>query len=257
MFKKLLRSGLRLFPIKFLEHLRLEIDYTLGFGSGTGNGSIGLEDEIEFLRQFSKSEVDVIVDIGANEGKWSLAARKIFPNSRIFSFEPNESVFNKLSQLPIFNEGNAFQIGIGSADERKELNFNSSQTLVGSFVSPESMYTINTIQNLVEVRRLETLIAQGNIPIPTFIKIDVEGWELEVIRGIGPYLSQIKFIQFEISEATLIANSSFSKIQEILLDSNFKIYRHSPIGLIEVRHKNIYNENFRTSNYLAVNELTL
>jgi FkbM family methyltransferase len=255
MIRKSLRLCLKILPVKFLKHLRLEIDYMLGFGSGSGNGPLGYREELNFLKSIAGSDIKVIYDVGANEGKWSEAAISAFPNATVYAFEPNPNIFMDLQQKDIFGKKvKLFQVALGSKTESRNFHYNSSLTSIGSLVQPELMYSVNDVSSVVQVYRLDSLIRRENLPLPTFLKIDVEGWEIEVIKGLGTFLKAIKFIQFEISEATLIAKSSFSALQAILLEGNFEIYRHSPVGLIKVGEVNVFNENFRTCNYLAVNK---
>jgi FkbM family methyltransferase len=255
MIKKSLRRALKKLPVNFLQHLRLEVDYVLGFGSGTGSGEIGMQEELNFLKQIARTDIKVIFDVGANEGKWAHAAEKVFPKSTIFSFEPNPEIFQKLKESKLLaSRMSAFMLALGSTNEFRTLNYNPAKPLIASLVNSESMYSLNNENVRVEVMRLDDFVSQQRVPVPDFIKIDVEGWELEVLLGLGSLLSEVSYIQFEISEGTLVANSSFSKIQTVLLENGFRIFRHSPIGLIEVQFRNVYNENFRTSNYLAVNE---
>ncbi len=253
---KLFRFILKYTPTKVLQHTRLEIEYILGFGSGNGSTFEDVKEEIKYLKQFSNLNLEIIYDIGANKGEWTRAAHAIFPNSKIFAFEPNPILFKQLQKLEFFEMSvKVFPYAIGSVEESRNFYFNSDLNKIGSLIEPEFMYSINRECQKVKVVRLDNLIKHNEIPVPNFIKIDVEGWELEVIKGLGDVLPRVRFIQFEISEATLLANSSFRSIQEILTLNNFSIFRHSPKGLIKVSEINVFNENFRTTNYLAVNQM--
>ena len=236
--KKMLRVGLEKLPANSLQHLLLEVEHTLGFGSGTGLGAIGLEEELSFVRKIARSEIRIIFDVGANVGNWALAARKTFQDAKIYSFEPNPQDFPKLAHKTMLDaNSHVFNIGLGSVNEIKILNHNENQNSIASFVTSESMYEINNLKSEVEVRRLDDLIEESGLPIPCLIKIDVEGWEFEVLLCLGTLLKEIKFVQFEVSEGTLVAKSSFGIIQSLLISHNFVIYRHSPIGLIQVQQK--------------------
>ena len=197
----------------------------------------------------------VMLDVGTRDLDDSITFSKGFPNAKIFSFEPNPEIFQKLKESKLLaSRMSVFMLALGSTNEFRTLNYNPTKPLIASLVNSESMYSLNNENVRVEVMRLDDFVSQKRLPVPDFIKIDVEGWELEVLLGLGSLLSEVSYIQFEISEGTLVANSSFSKIQTVLLENGFRIFRHSPIGLIEVQFRNVYNENFRTSNYLAVNE---
>ncbi len=255
-FSKILRMFLQNLPVRFLQHLRLEVDFTLGFGSGTGNGILTFQDELKFLKSIAKKPVNVIFDVGANRGFWSQSAMSAFPQATVYAFEPNPLIFDELDCLELLkSRGKAYMNGFGSQEEERILHFNSDLSLVGSLIDPELSYAINNLQKPVQIFRMDDFILRHNLPFPDFIKIDVEGWEFQVMLGLGLRLSEVKYIQFEISEGTLLAHSSFSKIQSLLIDNQFRIFRHSPIGLIEVRNQNIYNENYRTTNYLAINKV--
>jgi dTDP-4-dehydrorhamnose 3,5-epimerase len=99
----------------------------LGFGSGTGNGPLGYREELNFLKSIAGSGIQVIYDVGANEGKWSKAAMSAFPNSTVYAFEPNPNIFIDLEKKQIFGKnGKLFQVALGSATESRNFHYNSN-----------------------------------------------------------------------------------------------------------------------------------
>ena len=150
--------------------------------------------EIEFLMQFCKG---VVFDVGANIGTHTLAfARKA---SHVFSFEPQKLTYYTLCSNILLN--NLF-------------NVTPCELALGNFDGSIPMYTpdptcrnasagipVGTGDNLVAIAKLDSL----NLPIPSFIKIDVEGYELEVLRGADNLLEKdVHFVYVEIHSEELI-----------------------------------------------------
>jgi hypothetical protein len=87
------------------------------------------------------------------------------------------------------------------------------------------------------------------------IKLDIEGEEFAVLSDIVNHLGKIKLIQFEIGEANIATKIFFKDFWEVFLNSNFKIFRYTHFNkLIEVKNYSEYEEFFRFSNYLAINQ---
>ena len=85
-------------------------------------------------------------------------------------------------------------------------------------------------------------------------KIDVEGHELDVLKGIGEKISNIKLIQFEFGGCNIDTRTFFQDFWYFFNKNNFKIFRISPFGLIELsKYKEIY-ESFTTTNFLCLNK---
>jgi len=134
-------------------------------------------------------------DIGANVGWFSLFASKIVgPSGRVVSFEPSPEVFDILSAHANTADGvTAIRVGIGNADEVRMFAAQGNSPS-SSFV--EEVTKINfdfnpsiPIQNIeVELRKVDSLLTELG-STPSLLKIDVEGFELEVLRGASDLLS--------------------------------------------------------------------
>ena len=137
---------------------------------------------------------DTFWDIGAHTGWFSLLASKISgPNGKVFSFEPSPDVFNVLSaNIRGLNSVRAIQCGVGSADTVAAFaaqGASSSASFVEEVTKINQHYLPETPIRKVEVkiRKVDTLV--NEIGWPHLAKIDVEGFELEVLKGATGLLS--------------------------------------------------------------------
>jgi FkbM family methyltransferase len=138
-------------------------------------------------------------DVGANIGLFSLFASKIVgPDGHVLSFEPSPDV---LALLHRNTEGEKnikiLPCGIGNADTLKPFSAQGTSSSA-SFV--EDVTAINRSflpdqpieQVTVTMRRLDTLLDAGLSPAPSLVKIDIEGFELEALKGGDRLLSGIR-----------------------------------------------------------------
>jgi FkbM family methyltransferase len=134
-------------------------------------------------------------DIGANVGWFSVFASKIVGASgRVISFEPSPEVFDILfSHAKIAGRITAIRLGVGNADEVRLFaahGKSSSSSFVEEVVKMNfRFHPAVQIQNIeVELRKVDTLVKELE-STPSLLKIDVEGFELEVLRGASELLS--------------------------------------------------------------------
>ncbi|MDX2132110.1 MAG: FkbM family methyltransferase [Planctomycetota bacterium] len=139
----------------------------------------------------------VIYDVGAATGEWSRMAHEIWPQARIVGFEPNAREVPHLDatkrDVPGFDYRRCF---LGRARGTVEYFDNDTQT---SLLDDSARGVKTTAEMLV----LDELIASGDIPAPQFVKLDVQGYELEVLsggeaamRGAQALLLEVSFIPF-------------------------------------------------------------
>ena len=130
----------------------------------------------------------VILDVGANTGLYSLAANGVAPLASVVAFEPVERIRERLRanvdlnrfDLPIFPAAVSDRDGLGimlDTGEEHELSATLDET--GAVLAGRPYKEVS-----VPVMRLDTLISAGTIRPPDLIKIDVEGHEAAVLRGM-------------------------------------------------------------------------
>jgi len=142
---------------------------------------------------FRNMKPDVVLDIGANTGEFIINAKKIFPSARIIAFEPVKSCFTELKDR-FGNKPNItlYNVALGSENKKGEI-FVSDFSPSSSIVRPEGKFNTEEI----DIKKLDEyceLIKEKN---KVFIKIDVEGFELEVLKGAESLLERADWIYVE------------------------------------------------------------
>ena len=144
------------------------------------------EAEIIFLNKFLKKG-DVFFDIGANIGLFSLNASKVVEKEgKVYSFEPAPTTFLRLKEnIEINQYKNVVIENVGLSEKKDKLKFNvsvSGYDAWNSFTKLNDVGEFNSIE--VPVISLDSYIQENKISRIDLIKIDVEGWELFVLKGV-------------------------------------------------------------------------
>ena len=198
---------------------------------------------VNFLKKKNVHNLDVFLDIGAHKGESINLFASNFNINSIYSFEPNPITFeilskninklkNKYSNTRIILENLALgsknqkifmkQISESSSSTIRDLNTNSKYFKKKFFFLKNSKN-----QNLfkeIEVNQilLSEYIEKNNIQNIDFIKIDTEGYELEVLKGSKNILHKTMYVLFEHHyDDMIVKNYFFSDIHNFLKENNF------------------------------------
>ena len=140
---------------------------------------------------------DVVFDIGAADGSWTRHALQVWPKAHYVCFEPLAERRAALDTLVAECPSQVFLQPYGVGDADCELSLGVTDFLWDSSFA----YGGSSARN-VSVRKLDSLFAQGLIPRPSFVKIDVQGFEKRVVEGGENVLSNTDFV---LMECTFIA----------------------------------------------------
>jgi FkbM family methyltransferase len=151
-------------------------------------------------------EPKYLCDIGANAGNWTYVLSQMSPTlEHVVFFEPQSQYQEKLQSLSLPGVSKViYHCGLG---EREDKLLIKGGTASASFLDSEQQnkYFPNSIsQNQqdmeeVEIRILDAIYASDNLPIPDVIKLDVQGFELEVLKGSMNLLKKSKYLVIELS----------------------------------------------------------
>lgn len=176
-------------------------------------------------------EITKILDVGANIGQYATEVRNLGFKGEIISFEPVKDVYQLLCQKAKKDRRwNCFNYALG--DEEKEMSINISKNTFSSSIldilpshvnnAPQSK---TTHKETIIIKKLDsiykTLIKEEE---KVLLKIDVQGFEKQVLQGAQKSLSNIKGVQVEMSIEELYKDELlFMKMIELLESQGFKL----------------------------------
>lgn len=151
--------------------------------------------------------IDAVLDVGANVGQYGELMRSLGFGGHIYSFEPVRAVFEKLRQAAAGDDKwHCYNLALGSAAEKKEINVYSSHVF-SSFLEANS-YSKGIWDSLnrssvetVEVVRLDDFlptVADRGQCTNFLLKMDTQGFDLQVFRGATRALPDIVALQSEL-----------------------------------------------------------
>jgi len=176
----------------------------------------GVGASIEHGPAFSNLEFDCILDVGANKGQFALFARSRFPNARIFSFEPLPRAAAKFD-LVFANDPRIKLVRAAVSKARGTLTMHvtehddSSSALSIGNAQREIFNSREVEQCEVPCGPLGDFIADGDLGDRNLLKIDVQGFELEVLRGAEAMLDRFAAIYCELSFVELYVGQPLAK----------------------------------------------
>ncbi|MEO1524583.1 MAG: FkbM family methyltransferase [Planctomycetota bacterium] len=179
----------------------------------------------ELLRRY---EPKTLLDIGANEGQCAAILREVFPKSRILSFEPLSDCFAAVeSYLAANGPGAAYHTALGDKNEtttihRNDFTPSSSMLPMAQLHKEEFPQTESMRPEEVCVQRLDDLAPELEIESPYIIKVDVQGFEGQVIDGGRETFAGAEALVVELSSYSLYeGQSTFESVQEQLESLGF------------------------------------
>jgi FkbM family methyltransferase len=156
-------------------------------------------DMILFLKGIKNrgSVVKNILDIGAHKADWSQMTANIFPEAAYYMIEPQDEMKPYLEAFLKNHKGAWFQGGAGA--ENGELTLSVWDDFAGSsFLLPEGEES-GKKQRKVPIYAVDSLIESKQMPIPDICKIDVQGFEIEVLKGAKSILGKTDIFILEAS----------------------------------------------------------
>jgi len=159
------------------------------------------------VRNLKESNISNVLDVGANVGQFGMDIRRYGFQGQIVSYEPVSEAFRLLCQtIRRHQPWKAFQLGLGAEESERAINISGNDGLSSSLLKMGSTHLENfpgsatisqqTISISTIDKQLEIL---GIRPQELLLKLDVQGFEAEVLKGASQSLSKIPLCYLEVS----------------------------------------------------------
>ena len=209
----------------------------------------------KFLSHLSHN-INIIFEVGARYGDESIKLSEIFNNATIYSFECNPMTIDKCKQnLKDKDRILFFDHGLGDKNETLPFfSFTENNDGASSFLKRIDFDHTQKETGTVNIKKLINIVEENNINHIDLLCMDVQGYELNVLKGADDFIKNIKYIIME--EPKLIINS-------IYLGTNHSKYINAPTSeeiKIFMNNNNFFeieriDENFIEDNVMYKNIL--
>jgi FkbM family methyltransferase len=179
-----------------------------------------------------------IVDVGANQGQFAVAAAWWFPQASIVSFEPAAAVFQQLRRNTArLDRIEAIPSAVG--DHSGELDFFEAEYSHASsaLAATETQRRLREDtgrgrRTRVPVTTLDEAMRLRQVPAPVLLKLDVQGFERKVLEGARAFLPSVDFLLFECSyRAMYVGEPLFAEMYGFVSSLGYELV--APVGQLD------------------------
>jgi FkbM family methyltransferase len=163
-----------------------------------------------------------IVDVGAYVGNWTRVATGVFPSAGVIMIEANADNRARLAKAAADVGNCEFIIALLGPEQKADVIFHVGDE--GSSVLPE-LTSFAMQERCVPMMRLDDLMSSRSAPTPILLKLDVQGFELEVLRGAAQTLVASEVVILE--TALLPYNQGapiFADVISFMTTAGFAVY---------------------------------
>lgn len=204
-------------------------------------------------------ELKTVFDVGSHVGEWASQALQLNPHIDLHCFEPCKKTFQILQEKEFGKNVICNNFGLGSDNNQKTL------FVYGDLSEGNSLYLRRGLEKIVdtelqteteqvEIRTLDSYCKEKDIAEIDFLKIDVEGNELDVIRGGKKYFEseRIKIVQFEYGGCYIDSRILLKDFFDFFDGMNYSIFLLYPTRVRLIPHYDQRLENFQYKNFIVI-----
>ena len=172
----------------------------------------------DLLRRFIKPG-HYVIEAGANNGSETLLLSKLVQEGKVYAFEPVSHIYDRLEFNIKLNglDGKIYRSMLALGDENKKIQFNIFP-LDFENQGMSSKYGNNKLTSKIDVQQitLDTWVRENNIPKIDFLKMDIQGAEIDLIKGAKESIAKFKPLIFtEAADSWLNISTLFQLLKEM------------------------------------------
>jgi len=182
--------------------------------------------------------INTVIDVGANMGQFALASNSFFPSAHIYSFEPVPGTYSILTGR-VNGTANIKTFNCALGSNEGEIDFYSNVYSHASSALPVSDAQKNLVSKSlqetkikVKLQTLDNMMGGMNVSSPVLLKLDVQGFEKEVLLGATESLQKIDYILIESSFVSMYNGEPlFDEMHTFIKSLGFEIV--APVGYLQ------------------------
>ena len=232
MLKLFIKLKMKIFKLIFEKCRKIFFNRTKNFDQIFYSNNIQIIEhklsELRILDFLKKNKICTLVDIGASNGDFIMLTKAIHPKSIIHAFEPIPAVYETLKdRFKEFNDVFCYNSALGKIEgviDFYENEYSQSSSILRMAKSHinEFPFTKNTVIKKISIKKLDELFSQNKLEKPLLLKIDVQGYESEVILGGREIILQADYIIIEVSFCELYTGQAlFDEVNKQLVELGF------------------------------------
>ncbi len=163
-------------------------------------------DSLELLKLVRKSDppIQMVYDLGANVGTWTLLAKALFPAVAVEAFEPLPNHARQfLAALEGLADVHLHQVALGANEGTASLKITSysdaASLLDLTDASTQDFGVTPGAEASVPIVSLDQWVMKHELPWPDLIKLDLQGYEIEALKGAKRCLQHARYVLCEVS----------------------------------------------------------
>jgi FkbM family methyltransferase len=205
-----------------------------------------------WLLSILRSEsIHTVLDVGANEGRWSLMAADLLPEASIYALEVVPRTAALLRERAGHHDRiRCFDFGLAAHNGKLSLHYNAAASAHSTFTEYPHSWTGELVEGRV-MRGGDFLLREG-IHKVDLLKLDVEGAEHLVLEGLNDQLraQRVRFIQFEYGKVNILTHFLLRDFYDLFSKYGYVVGKIFP-DYVDFREYNLEDEDFLGPNYLA------
>jgi FkbM family methyltransferase len=223
---------------------------------GKGFGSYSIRQEVAVALRSLGHAPRLVIDVGGNRGEYAAAMQARASDCEIVIFEPARFNIDRLRHR--FSDARNIHVepyGLSDSQQDAVLFANEPGSGAAS-LSRRNLAHFGVEFDQEEAIKLITLDNYWTENLDSraidIIKLDIEGHELQALRGGRKAIASTSVVQFEFGGCNIDSRTFFQDFFYFFRDAGFDIFRISPVGLEYIAKYTEDTETFMTTNFLAV-----
>jgi FkbM family methyltransferase len=239
--------------------VRLGAALTRKFDSIILNYSLESETNGEYWLIEQLPPQPIVIDVGFYEGDFSRELLRRRPAARLYGFDPSRHAQRHFASHP-FGDGRVTLVSVALADHIGTATFHDYGNMCNSLAQRTEAGCENGARYDVPVQTLDSWCLREGIAHIDFLKVDAEGFDLDVLKGSSQLLqdSAIDLIMFEYASGWISSRRFLQDAVEFLAAHSYKLFRLFN-GFLAPFEYSLANESavLRTCMYVAVSDARL